>query len=168
MPFTPFHFGPGLAIKGLIPKQFSLSMFALTNVMMDVEPLYRLWQVQTPIHGFSHTLTGAALITIGSAWLGQGVINAGGRYYQRLGGDGGAPFRITRLQAWMGAVLGSASHLLLDAVMHADMRPWLPFTDANPLWLSTWTLPLHFACTLAGMFGMVLLLARAAWQGQSA
>ena len=27
MPFTPFHFGPGLAIKGLIPKQFNLSMF---------------------------------------------------------------------------------------------------------------------------------------------
>ena len=32
-----------------------------------------------------------------------------------------------------GAVLGAGSHLLLDALMHADMAPFWPFTTANPL-----------------------------------
>lgn len=168
MPFTPFHFGPGLAIKGLIPNQFSLSMFALANVAMDVEPLYRMWRVQAPIHGFSHTLAGAALIAGCSAVLGRTAIVAGWRLYGHLSAEAGGPFRITWLQAWMGALLGTGSHVLLDAVMHADVRPFLPFTEANPLLVPEWTLHLHFACILAGMFGMVLLLARAAWQEQSA
>ena len=168
MPFTPFHFGPGLAIKGLIPNQFSFSMFALANVAMDLEPLYRMWRIEMPLHGFSHTLSGAALITVGSALLGRFAIKRTWRLYERWSAEAGEPFEIAWLQAWMGALLGTGSHLLLDAVMHTDMHPFAPMTDANPLLMTEWMLHLHLACLVAGMFGMVLILARAAFQHKHA
>lgn len=164
MPFTPFHFGPGLAIKGVIPNQFSLSMFALANVAMDVEPLYRMWRVQMPIHGFSHTLGGAAVIAFGSVLLGRAAIQYGWRVYEKISSNDGEPYNMTWLQAWSGALLGTGSHLLLDAVMHEDLHPFLPFTDANPLLMAGWMLHLHLACILAAMFGMLLILCRAAMQ----
>ncbi len=168
MPFTPFHFGPGLAIKSLIPNRFSLSMFALANVAMDVEPLYRMWRVEMPLHGFSHTLLGAALITIGSVLVGRHVITCAWRLLERWSTEVNEPFQITWLQAWMGALFGTGSHLLIDAVTHADMHPLAPFTDANPVLMTEWTLHLHLACILAGMFGMLIILARAAFQHEHA
>lgn len=168
MPFTPFHFGPGLALKGLMPGQFSFSMFTLANVVMDVEPIYRMWRIETPIHGFSHTLTGALLIATGSVLLGRYLITRAWRVYEHFSADDGPPFHITWTQAWMGALLGTGSHLLLDAVMHEDMRPFAPLTDANPLLMTEWMLHLHLACILAGMFGMLLILARAAFQREHA
>lgn len=163
MPFTPFHFGPGLAIKGLIPNQFSFSMFALANVAMDIEPIYRMWRIQTPIHGFSHTLTGAVVIAASTVFLGRPLIKTGWRIYERFS----AALEIhnmTWLQAVSGAVIGTGSHLLLDALMHADMHPFLPFTSANPLLNTDWIMPLHLACLLAGMLGMALVLVRGALQ----
>ena len=35
--------------------------------------------------------------------------------------------------AWSGALIGAWSHLLLDSFMHEDIKPFSPFTDANPL-----------------------------------
>ena len=168
MPFTPFHFGPGLAIKGLIPNQFSLSTFALANVVMDIEPAYRMWRIQTPLHGFSHTLTGALLVAVGTVLLGRFAITQVWHLYQRITSEDGEPFRITWLQAWLSALIATGSHLLLDAVMHEDIHPFAPLTDANPLLMTEWMLQLHLACILAAMFGMLLILARAAFQHEHA
>lgn len=88
----------------------------------------------------------------------------GWRLYEKLSGEDQGQFRITLIQAWLGALLGTSSHLLLDAVMHADMRPFAPVTDTNPLLMHEWVLPMHLACVLAAMAGFALLLARAAWQ----
>jgi hypothetical protein len=35
MPFNPFHFGPGAAIKAVIPAQFSLVEFCYAQVVTD-------------------------------------------------------------------------------------------------------------------------------------
>jgi len=37
MPFTPFHFGPGLAVKSLAGNYFSFLLFAFTQVVIDLE-----------------------------------------------------------------------------------------------------------------------------------
>ncbi len=168
MPFTPFHFGPGLALKGLMPNRFSFTVFALANVAMDVEPLYRMWRIETPLHGFSHTLPGALLIAAGAALLGRFALTQGWRLFTHWSTEPDAPFPITWRQAWMGALLGTGTHLLMDAIMHRDMHPFAPLTDANPLLMTAWMLPLHLACILAGMVGMLLLLARAAFRHEHA
>jgi hypothetical protein len=75
MPFTPFHFGPGLLVKATIPNHFSLSVFALANVAMDIEPLYRMLHHDAQLHGVTHTLIGAGFIGVATALAGRSVIN---------------------------------------------------------------------------------------------
>lgn len=161
MPFTPLHFGPGLLIKGLIPNQFSFSAFVLANVAMDVEPLYHLWHGDAQLHGASHTVLGAALIGAGVAMVGPALLRRAGLWYARLHAVAGQPFRITRLQAWLGALLGTGSHVMLDAVMHRDVQPFMPLTAANPFLQPEWTQNLYLGCVLTGMVGMLLILIRA-------
>jgi membrane-bound metal-dependent hydrolase YbcI (DUF457 family) len=161
MPFTPFHFGPGLLIKGLIPARFSLSMFALANVAMDVEPLYHMLRGDAQVHGATHTLLGAGLIGVGTALWGRSILRGAWRLYERCSANAGTSFCITRQQAWLGALLGTFSHVLLDAVMHVDVHPFLPLTDDNP-WLDiSCTEHVYFGCVLAGMVGLLLVLIRA-------
>lgn len=169
MPFTPFHFGPGLALKGLMPRHVSLSMFALANVVMDLEPLYRMWRIEFPVHGASHTLAGALTIAVGVAVIGKPLITRGWHQLERWHlFDDETPFRLTWTQAWISALLGTGTHLLLDAVMHADMQPFAPLTAANPLLHTGWILQLHLACLLSAMFGMLCILARAAFAHEHA
>lgn len=40
MPFTPFHFGPGATVKAMAGQHFSFTVFAFTQVAIDLEPLY--------------------------------------------------------------------------------------------------------------------------------
>ena len=39
MPITPFHFGPGAAVKAVAPRHFSFTVFAFSQVMIDLEPI---------------------------------------------------------------------------------------------------------------------------------
>ena len=50
----------------------------------------------------------------------------------------------------LSALAGTWSHVVLDSVMHADITPWAPWSDANGLyaWVSLSTL--HGLC-VAGM-----------------
>lgn len=164
MPFTPFHFGPGLLIKGMIPARFSLSTYALANVAMDVEPLYHILRDDALLHGATHTLIGAGLIGIATALWGRLAIRRAWRLYEHWSANAGASFEITAAQAWTGALLGTFSHVLMDAVMHTDMRPFLPLTDANPWLHVSWTEHVYLGCVLAGMVGMLLILIRAGFQ----
>ena len=166
MPFTPFHFGPGLLIKTLLPGQFSLSMFALANVAMDVEPLFRILRHDKELHGFSHTLFGAACIGVATVLAGRVALRRAWRWYEQRSACASNPVHLTATQAWLGALAGTFSHLLLDAVMHADMHPFVPFTDANPLLDVISTQNMYLGCVLAGMLGLLLMLLRAAFHTQ--
>jgi hypothetical protein len=60
------------------------------------------------------------------------------------------------LPAIVGGASGGATHPFLDGIMHSDILPFRPWTDANPLlgWLG---LPLlHLACVVAGVIGLAL------------
>jgi hypothetical protein len=164
MPFTPFHFGPGLLIKTLMPAHFSLSMFALANVAMDIEPLYQLMRGAYPLHGFSHNLFGAALIGGATVLAGRIAIRRAWRWYERLSAQAGSTVHMTSTQAWMGAMTGTFSHVLLDALMHADMHPFAPFSEANPLLDISYTQNVYLGCVVAGMAGVLLMLIRAGFR----
>ncbi len=164
MPFTPFHFGPGLLIKAVIPNQFSLSMFALANVAMDVEPLFHMLHDDVQLHGATHSFIGAGLIAAATAVWGRSAIRRAAQLYECWRGNEGSGTSLSNVQAWLGALLGTYSHVLMDAVMHADVRPFLPFTDENPWLKISWTEHLYLFCLLAGMAGVLLMLVRVAFQ----
>ncbi len=161
MPLMPFHLGPGILIKGIIPGSFSLSSFALANAAMDIEPVYHLWRSGAPLHGASHSLLGAGLIGIGVALFGRPLITRAWRLYGRWSASAGQSVEIGKLPMWTGALLGTGTHVLLDGVMHSDVYPFLPLTGENPLLNITWTQNIYLGCVLSGMLGMFVILIRA-------
>jgi hypothetical protein len=59
LPVTPFHFGPGLALKGVAAPVFSWSAFAAAQVLIDCEPLHYMLQREYPVHRFFNSFLGA-------------------------------------------------------------------------------------------------------------
>ena len=67
MPFTPYHFGPGILAKSIAPSYFSFVAFVGTQVAIDLESLYNLLRHEWPVHRFFHSLAGAVLAGSGVA-----------------------------------------------------------------------------------------------------
>src|SRR5579872_1515140 len=73
MPFTPFHMGPGCAVKAVLGKHFSLTVFGFAQVAMDLEVLVRILRGDKILHGVSHTYVGATFIALVSLFVGRPV-----------------------------------------------------------------------------------------------
>ena len=157
MPFTPFHFGPGAAIHSAAPKRISFISFCVSNVLIDIEPLYYMVNDDPPLHRFFHTGLGATLVAVATI----AVFLAAKSFARR--------FRLPNFLDWqklslypvaVGAFIGTYSHIGLDSLMHADIRPFAPFSESNPL-LGVISIPaLEAACVVAGLIGGVVLLLR--------
>lgn len=142
MPFTPFHLGPGLAFKAIGGRHFSFMVFGGTQVLIDIQPLLGLLGLIDSVHGASHTLAGALLIGLLGMLTGKPIGNAVLGWLHWRGpavrwGDAAA-----------GALLGSVSHIGLDALMHADIQPLWPGNSANPLLHALSWQALHAGCLL--------------------
>jgi hypothetical protein len=162
MPFTPFHLGPGIAFKAAAGPRMSFAAFAITQVAMDVEPLVHLLRGDSVVHGFVHTVPGATLVALGSAWIARPL----GAWALRISeGIVGAAL-LTRLReplplGWpavlAGTFAGAWSHILFDGLMHRDMRPFAPWSDVNPLLGAVPVGALHLGCVAAGALGIAAL-----------
>lgn len=158
MPFTPFHFGPGAAIKAVAGRHFSFLVFCGTQVLMDLEPGIRLVLGTMTLHGHSHTLAGA--VVIGALGMATGrpvthwVLERGGVAFERM----------TWTAAATGAFVGSFSHVVFDAMLHPDMQPLWPLAVGNPLLGSATFAQFHRACVALAVVGGIGMLARWAWR----
>ncbi|MCC6074529.1 metal-dependent hydrolase [Pseudomonas sp. GCM10022188] len=156
MPFTPLHMGPGILLKSLLPTSLSLMVFGWAQIVMDLQPLVALLTGRGELHGFSHTLIGASLLTLVAALSGK-YLGELGLYL--LGLRNQLPIRWRA--AWVGAVIGTASHVLLDSLVHADIQPLAPFSTANGLFgLVSWE-AMEWLCLASGALGGILYLAGA-------
>lgn len=164
MPFTPLHMGPGLAIKAVAGRYFSLMVFGFSQVAMDVEPLVRIIRGDAVLHGFIHTYLGATLIALVSVVVGRPVCQLLLNYWRR---DPRFPFltwlRGPTLISWRatiaGAFVGTYSHVFLDSIMHSDMQPFAPVSNANSLIHVISVDELHVLCVLGGALGALLVFA---------
>lgn len=161
IPFTPFHFGPGLLVKACIPRSFWFSSFVAANVLIDVEVLVYIVRNDPPIHRHLHTYVGGAGIGILAGVLMFATMKLLRRC--RINSDHFASGLTTTKSAMLGqsliaGLVGGVSHILLDSLMHRDMRPWWPLSDENGLAGMVSVGSLHGGCALAGLFGLVLLL----------
>jgi membrane-bound metal-dependent hydrolase YbcI (DUF457 family) len=162
MPVTPFHFGPGAAVHALAPRQVSFLAFCAANVLIDVEPLYYMLSEQYPLHRFFHTYVGACLIVLATMAIFAAALLLARRFSLPN------PFQWQQLR-WLpiglGAAAGAFSHIVLDSIMHDDIRPWAPFSDANALYGLISLAALHRACLLAALVGLVAMAIRTRWRG---
>ncbi|MDR4485313.1 MAG: DUF4184 family protein [Nitrospirales bacterium] len=161
MPITPFHFGPGTAVKAVVPNLFSLTAFIGANVLIDVEPFYYMLTNQYPVHRFFHTYVGATVITLVVIL----VILLLKRLVTTFSSNPlWAQRELKFLPVLIGAALGGYSHIVLDSIMHIDIRPLAPFSDGNTLFRVISLPKLHLFCLILGGLGVVGLLARSGYR----
>ena len=164
MPFTPLHMGPGLAVKAVCGRYFSLMVFGFSQVAIDIEPLVRIIRGDAVLHGFTHTYLGATLVALASVLAGRPVCQFLLKYWRP---DPDSPFmnwlRGAEAISWpaavTGAFAGTYSHVFLDSIMHSDMNPLAPYSDANALLHVISVDSLHLVCVLSGLIGALLLAA---------
>lgn len=164
MPITPFHLLAAAPIKAIAPKYFSWSVFALTNIIIDLEPITLYLITLEPRHLFFHTIIGATLIailcaTFGKKWC-EVAIAIWNEEIKGKPEDKWLTFeeKISKTSAWSGALIGAWSHLLLDSFMHFDIKPLSPFSEANILLGRISLGYLHALCILSGIFGLLAIV----------
>jgi hypothetical protein len=160
MPFTPYHMGPGCAIKAALGRHFSLMVFGFAQVLIDIEVLIHILRRDHDWHGFCHTYLGATGVAIVAVVLGRPVCQVLISYWPTGTGYGWrfsdwlrGPARITWPAAISGAFIGTYSHVFLDCFMHSDVKPFWPLTHENHL-LGLFSVPeLYLICIWAGIAG---------------
>lgn len=155
MPFTPFHFGPGALLQTAAPRHVSFLAFCAANVLIDTEPLYFMLTGQEPLHRFFHTYVGATLVMAATVAIFLLALRLARRFWlpDVLGWQG-----LTRRQVLGGAVAGSYSHIVLDSIMHADIQPFSPFSQANGLYGLISIEALQWLCVACAALVMVFLV----------
>jgi membrane-bound metal-dependent hydrolase YbcI (DUF457 family) len=168
LPVTPFHFGPGLALKGVAAPVFSWSAFAAAQVVIDCETIYYMVRGEYPVHRFLHSFLGGGMAGLVAAILFLGVVHASLIGFPRLivplTTTATARGEISFLGAFLGGLTGGLSHPLLDGIMHPDVRPFMPWTDYNPFLGLIGLASLHLACIASAIFGGIGL---ALWKRRS-
>jgi hypothetical protein len=169
MPFTPFHMGPGAAMKAVSGDHFSLMVFGFSQIIIDIEPLIRILHGDKYLHGYSHTYIGAFIIGLFSIFLGkhtcEWLLRIWNYFFhcQWLRGLQVNP-KISWLATTTGAILGTFSHVVLDSIVHDDVKPMLPFNQNNELlylfpggWVCLF-------CLFSGVIGLLALLVIFLWR----
>jgi len=133
---------------------FSLMVFGWAQIIMDIQPLIALLTHDSNIHGFSHTYVGAILLALFSALT--------GKYLSELGlvilriSTKAEPIKISWLVTYTSAFIGTFSHVVLDSMMHGDMKPFYPFTDSNLMLGMISVADIYKYCTYSGLLGAIL------------
>jgi hypothetical protein len=165
MPFTPFHVGPGAAIKAIMPRHFSFTVFCFAQIVTDIETAFYLFRGEYPLHRIFHTYLGATIVAIGCVLIGRPICQAALRTWGRWRN---APFkryfsftdRISLTSAVISAFIATYSHVFLDSIMHADVEPLSPWSAQNPFYQIISLLALHALCFVLGVLGTLILVIR--------
>lgn len=162
MPITPFHLGPGALVKSIAPRHFSFTVFAFSQALIDLEPIGFFLVTGDPVHPYLHTLLGAAFVFLAS-WLGgRPGCEWALRWWNRQLSPAQARWlgvepAIRTIPAAVGAFVGAYSHVAIDSIMHVDVKPFAPFSQASPLLQFVSIDALHWLCVLAGIAGIAVL-----------
>jgi membrane-bound metal-dependent hydrolase YbcI (DUF457 family) len=154
MPFTPFHLGPGLLVGLLLLRYVDFPTFLMASVIVDVEPFLVLWwNLPYTLHGFFHSFVGGTLVALGL----MGVM----RRVRKSLSPALLFFQINQTVSFKKIVLASVSgiylHILLDSLMHSDIRPFYPF-DLNPFLGLASDVGVYMLCVWSFMGGVVIYI----------
>jgi membrane-bound metal-dependent hydrolase YbcI (DUF457 family) len=104
---------------------------------------------QWPLHRVCHTGLGATVVA--GVVIGLMTLSRNVTWLRRLTNDEGE-FSLGAIV--LGSVVGAWSHVLLDSIVHLDVKPFAPFKDVTSLYgLLEWEQMswLCFTCAVAGV-----------------
>ena len=170
MPLTPLHLGPALLLGYPLARRLDVPTLLLASVALDV----RAWSVilgplSGPVHGPLHTLVGATAFAVALAGVVSALrpkLPASVRWVsavqRRLSPHREPVSRRDGRRVLAGALVGVYSHVLLDAVVHDDVRPFFP-AESNPLLGVAPETAVDALCVATGLLGVVLWTTRIRW-----
>lgn len=135
-------------------KLFHIPALIAGSVIVDLEPFVVLvFRLDYPLHGFFHTFLGGALAALGISvpiWLLRKPI---GRLMAWL--------RLEQKQGfWFilwSACFGMVTHIIMDSLFHADLRPFFPF-NINPFYGHVSSRAIHLFCIASFVAAGVIYL----------
>ena len=169
MPITSLHLGPGAVFKAIGEKRFSFVVFGLAQFAMDLEPIWRFLGGSNLLHGPVHSILGATIIGAIVVVLGKPL----GERLLRLWNRRLSPRqrewlyvepRFTWPETAIGAFGGTYSHVLLDGIMHTDVRPMYPLRNFNDLVGIISAEKLDALCLALGVIGVLIILTVSFWR----
>lgn len=153
MPFTPFHLGPALCLGLPLRKYMHAPTFILANIAVDMEPFLVLsLGLRYPLHGYLHTFilafcSGLALGLV--MFLLERIMHPLYKVFLL------EPKIMLKAKPFIIAgVLGTMFHVLLDAPLYDDIRPFYPLA-VNPLYSVVSPLEVYSLSVWMGILGIV-------------
>ena len=151
--------GAALVVKPALDRRFSVMTFGIAQVAMDIEPGVRMVADTDVLHGFTHTILGALIMAISVMLAAPGICdglfakwNKEVIHYRMPGlAHSGT---VTKTAVIIGAFFGTLSHVFLDSLMHHDIQPLSPFSQANPFIGLITHEGVYQACMIASVLGV--------------
>lgn len=152
MPFTPFHLGLGLGLGLPLRRYLHTPTFLLANIIVDVEPLLvLLLGLRYPLHGYLHTFLSAIPLGFILGYIMLLFENPLKPVYRKLLLEDGK----LELKSFTAAgCLGTGLHILLDAPLYTDIKPFYP-AAFNPLYNPSLTPVVYGVCVWVGLLGLL-------------
>jgi membrane-bound metal-dependent hydrolase YbcI (DUF457 family) len=148
MPFTPFHFGPGLLFGFPLKRHMDFVTFLIANVIVDVRAtLVFFGLLSGPLHGPLHTYLGAfvlALVLAGSVLL---FSRRSSSIAQQVSSR---PESVTAVG--LASIAGTWLAVTLDAILYPAMQPLYPLSR-NPWFGLLGASTIYGLCVLAFLIG---------------
>lgn len=151
--------GAALIVKPALKNRFSVITFGIAQVLMDIEPGIRLWTNSDVLHGPTHTFAGALLMAFLVTLIAPSLCNYLLTKWNKEVVFHKQPWLVyslpvSKTAVTIGALFGTLSHVILDSLMHQDIRPLSPISQANPFMGLISHDDVYMTCTLAGVLGV--------------
>lgn len=152
MPFTPFHFGAHACVALPLNKKINILIFLLANVIIDIEPLLvMIYNFSYPLHGYAHTFIDASIL--GGIW---GIIAYQFKtIFEKILKILKLPPVFSMKQYIISGILGALFHVLFDAPLYTDIKPFFPL-DINPFYDLISNRSMYKICALLFIPAMIL------------
>jgi membrane-bound metal-dependent hydrolase YbcI (DUF457 family) len=128
MPLTPFHLGPAILVGLIFLQYIDLPTFIIANVIIDLEPLcIILFNLELTHHQFLHTFLGGTLVAVILTTFMNSIRSKFSPILRLIKIEQKTSLR----KIMLAAVSGIYLHIILDSLMHVDIRPFYPLL-VNP------------------------------------
>jgi len=159
MPFTPYHFGPGLLIGLIFLSLIDFPTILIASIIVDTEPfLVLIFNLDYPLHGFFHSFLGGTIVAL----ILTVIMIKVRKYFTPVMSFFKIKQKISFIRILLASLIGIYVHILLDSPIYTDIRPFLPF-DFNPFY-RTPSLPssteLSIICIWCFIAGLIIYVIR--------
>lgn len=157
MPFTPFHWGFSLIIQAVFLFLDPIALF-IGSVIIDIEGVTALFIFPgLPLHGPLHSFTGAILLGFITGLCSRGFNNYISSKLLDFFEMKSFKFRYKMRVSLFSALIGTFSHIFLDAPLYYEMEPFYPFIEGNPFYGIVPSSTVYFLCVICFFVGIGIL-----------